>query len=352
MKIIRNTIPVSDIYNQLQDGDLTINRSYQRSPGLWPENARSYFIDTILNDFPFPKIIIRQSIDLRTKKTKREIIDGQQRLLTIKDFLNNNFKLSKVSKNYQGYYFNDLDEDIQNKLLAYEISSDNIISASEEEVLEIFRRINSYTLPLSKTEQRHATFQGEFKWFISNLSEYFTPFLDTYKVLSIRQISRMEDADLITELTQVILEGITTRSTSKLENLYKKYDITFHDKERYNTIIIDTLEFIKTNLSDLFETYKIPAYNFYSIFSALIFNKYGFQKNGNAYLDAFEPIGVYVKDINQSKVKLFELFEELENRYAMNPENTNFITSSLATTHSLNNRSIRIGKLIEIFRAE
>lgn len=352
MKIIRNTIPVSDIYNQLMDGNLTINRSYQRSPGLWPENARSYFIDTILNDFPFPKIIIRQSIDLKTKKTKREIIDGQQRLLTIRDFLNNNFKLSKVSKNYPSYYFNDLEEDIQNKLLAYEISSDNIISASEEEVLEIFRRINSYTLPLSKTEQRHATFQGEFKWFVSNLSEYFTPFLDTYKVLSIRQISRMEDADLITELTQVIIEGITSRSTSKLENLYKKYDTAFNDKERYNVMIIDTLEFIKTNLSDLFETYKIPAYNFYSIFSALIFNKYGFQKNNNPYFIDFAPIGVYVKDINQSKLKLFELFEELENRYVVNTENSSFITASLATTHSLNNRSIRISKLIEIFRTE
>ena len=68
MKIIRNTIPISDLYNLMIESELTINRTYQRSSGLWPQNARSYFIDTLLNDFPFPKIVVRQTVDLKTKK--------------------------------------------------------------------------------------------------------------------------------------------------------------------------------------------------------------------------------------------------------------------------------------------
>ena len=68
MKIIRNTIPISDLYNLMIESELTINRTYQRSSGLWPQNARSYFIDTLLNDFPFPKIVVRQTVDLKIKK--------------------------------------------------------------------------------------------------------------------------------------------------------------------------------------------------------------------------------------------------------------------------------------------
>ena len=40
----------------------------------------------------FPKITIRQTINLDNKKSIREVVDGQQRLLTIRDFINNNLK--------------------------------------------------------------------------------------------------------------------------------------------------------------------------------------------------------------------------------------------------------------------
>ena len=74
MKIIRNTKPISDLYNGMKSGDIIINREYQRSSGLWPNNSRSYFIDTILNEFPFPKVVLWQKVDLKTKKTRIEII--------------------------------------------------------------------------------------------------------------------------------------------------------------------------------------------------------------------------------------------------------------------------------------
>lgn len=349
MKIIRNTTPLSDLYAQLKSNDLIINRTYQRHGGLWPDNARSYFIDTILNDFPFPKIIIRQTIDLKTKKTKREVIDGQQRLLTIKDFIENKIKLAKVSKNFYGSFFDDLPDDVQAKFLSYEISTDNVISATEEEILEIFRRINSYTLPLSKTEQRHATYQGDFKWFISELTEYFTPFLERNKILSIREISRMEDADLITEILQILIDGINSRSPSKLEKLYKDNDLDFRNKEEYYNKVISTLEFIKTNFHDLFETYRVPAYNFYSLFAALLFNKFGFPKNNNEIMVDINPIDEFCFNIDHSKEALFQILEEVETKDLTGKYNE-FVEASIATTHSLKNRSIRVKELIEILR--
>lgn len=349
MKILRNTLPISDLYNQMKSGELTINRSYQRSQGLWPNNSRSYFIDTVLNEFPFPKVVLRQTVDLKTKKSKREIIDGQQRLTTIRDYINNKFKLTSVSKKYKGKFFEDLDEEVQATLLSYEVSLDNIITATTEEILEVFRRINSYTLPLNTSEKRHATFQGEFKWFISDLTETITPFLETYEVLSLRDISRMMDADLITECCQIKLEGIQNRSAKKLENLYKENDDEFLRKGEILEIITSTFNFIKDNFSQVFEECNIQSYTFYSLMGALIYNKYSFPVQ-NEELDGFAPSNRFCNNVNKSNDELIRIITEanLKDENGVYPE---FVKASLSTTHSQKHRLTRIKNILSILQS-
>ncbi len=328
--------------------NLGINRSYQRSKGLWPNNARTYFIDTILNDFPFPKAVLRDIIDLKTKKTKREIIDGQQRLTTIRDFIDNKFKLTKVSSSFNGLHFDDLDEMYQQTFLSYEVSTDLVISASEEEILEIFRRINSYTLPLNTAEKRHAKYQGEFKWFIKNLTEIITPFFEEFNILSLREISRMMDADLITECCQIIIEGIQNRSSSKLNAIYKRYDESFDRKENIDDKLLSTFDFIKNNFSEIFETCTIPPYNFYSLMGALIFNKYGFPDNKDD-LNELHTINSFCVNVNRGRDELYRIFSEVEERNE-NGTYSDFVKASISTTHSYKNRLTRIKTLIKVLQ--
>lgn len=348
MKILRNTIPISDIYNLMKSGELTVNRSYQRGKGLWPNNARSYFIDTILNDFPFPKVVLRQVLDLKTKKSKREIIDGQQRLSTIRDFIENKFKLSSVSKKYSGMTYEDLPEEISSSLLSYEVSIDNIVTATTEEILEIFRRINSYTLPLNTSEKRHATFQGRFKWFISNLTEYFTPFFERYNTLTIREISRMMDADLLTECCQLCIEGIQARSSPKLDNIYKRFDNEFDNELEVKDKIISSFNFIKDNFTEVFENTKVPAYIFYSLMGALIFNRYGIPDVKNDLYE-YSPTQNFCSDTNHTRDELIRMFSEVEEKdeSGVYPD---FVRASIATTQSYKNRLIRIGAIIKVLQ--
>ncbi|OOG77544.1 DUF262 domain-containing protein [Flavobacterium sp. A45] len=348
MKIIRNTLPISDIYNMMKSGELTVNRSYQRGTGLWPDNARSYFIDTILNDFPFPKVVIRQIVDLKTKKAKREIIDGQQRLTTIRDFIDNKFKLTNVSKKYVGMKYEDLPESIPEAFLSYEVSTDNIVTASTEEILEIFRRLNSYTLPLNTSEKRHATYQGQFKWFISNLTEHVTPFFEKYQTLTLRDISRMGDADLLTECCQLKLEGIQNRSSKKLEDIYKNYDIIFANETELKDIITTSFNFIKDNFSEVFENCKIQSYNFYSLMGALIYNRYGFP-DPKQELAGLNIINQFCVNVNQSSDELIRIFTEAEDKL-VNGNYPDFVNASIATTHSYKNRLTRIATLINALR--
>lgn len=348
MKIIKNTLPISDLYNLMKSGELTINRSYQRGTGLWPDNARSYFIDTVLNDFPFPKIVIRQVVDLKTKKSKREIIDGQQRLTTIKDFIDNKFKLTSVSKKFAGMRYDDLPDGIPELFLAYEVSIDNIVTATTEEILEIFRRINSYTLPLNTSEKRHATFQGRFKWFISDLTEYVTPFFEKYQTLSIRDISRMSDADLLTECCQIRLEGIQNRSPNKLDNIYKKYDESFDREVELKDVITSSFNYIKDNFIDVFENCRIQSYNFYSLMGALIFNRYGIPDIKGDLAD-LQTIGQFSINVDHCTDQLIRIFTEVDEKNETGTY-SDFVRASLSTTHSYKNRLTRIRTLIEVLQ--
>lgn len=330
---------ISDLYEQLNSRTLVVNKVYQRNSSLWPQNAMSFFIDTILNGFTFPKVTIRQIIDPKTKKSKREIVDGQQRLTTIQKFINNEYKLSSVSSGYSGLYFKDLDEDIQIAFLGYEVSLDTITSGTEQEVLEIFRRMNSYSLPLNPQELRHATYQGEFKWFIFDLVEKYSAMLINTKVLSLKESSRMKDGDLLTEIVQLKIDGIVARQKNKLDNLYKKYDEYL--PEEVKTSVISVLDLINNELTDILSEDSFKQYLLYSLCSALLYNKEGIRIDGA--LSEYQSDGVYYNDITVVKQNIRILLDSLENEddYYREGNFKKFIEASSSTTHSLNNRIIR-----------
>ena len=51
----------------------------------------------------------------------------------------------------------------QKRFLSYEFSVDLLVDATDADVLDVFARINSYSLPLNEQEKRNAKFFGAFK---------------------------------------------------------------------------------------------------------------------------------------------------------------------------------------------
>ena len=348
MKITRNIILISDLFNQMDEQELVINKAYQRSEGLWPLSARSYFIDTLLNEFPFPKIVIRQTIDLKTKRPKREIIDGQQRLTTIKNFIDDKFNLSNTSTDYKGLKFSDLPDDLQSKFLSYEVSTDTVTSATESEILEIFRRINSYNLPLKEPEKRHATYQGKFKWFIKDLLDLYSPMLQEYKILTLREISRMNDAEMLTELCQVILDGIKTRRAEFLDKIYENNDTHFDRRDELYLKVTETLDFIKVEFNQLLESEVLKSYSFYSLFSALIYNRYGISNVSSDEVDGLEPTGQYTSNISQAIQNILELFNvDEDDNEGENDSFSKVLRGTTGATTTDGNRRLRLKWLVK-----
>jgi len=350
MQITRNVLTVNDLNNWYDEKTLVINKDYQREGGIWVPNARTYFIDTILNEFPFPKITIRQIINPTTRKTIREIIDGQQRMMAISAFIKGELTLSSVSEKYGGQKYSDFTPDAQEAFLRYEVSIDNVISASDEEVLEIFRRMNSYTIPLNHSEHRHATYQGLFKWFIRDLIKNYSPMFLTFKILSKRALSRMMDADLITELIQILVAGVTGRSSKALDNLYKSNDKIFANKDVISSQTESILNFIKDNLTEIGNSGYLTGYMLYSLFAALAINKYNVPRN-NDYFDDLPTIGKFTPDSVLASQKILEMFSSID-RKDINGEFGEFVYACSKTTDSLKQRQIRVKWLAKALRNE
>ena len=114
MRLQESSISVAELIDQFNRGDMVVNNEYQRQARLWPGAARSYFIDTILCGFPFPKIYVLEQLRLPQMRPFKEIVDGQQRVTTIIDYAQGRFALGKNSLQFAGRRYPDLDpEDLR-----------------------------------------------------------------------------------------------------------------------------------------------------------------------------------------------------------------------------------------------
>ena len=267
MQVTPTTYTIAEFCGQLERGEIVINREYQRSPRVWPPAARSYLIDTILHGYPIPKLCLSQRTDLKSRKTIKEIVDGQQRSQAILDFFTDRLRLSGKAS-LSGQRFSTLEEPLQRKFVEYPLSTDIFAGAVDDEIRQVFRRINSYTVPLNHQEKRHATHQGAFKWFILSLGETYADSLKKMGVFSEANLSRMADASLFTEITLAVLSGITSASEAKLDGLYLSRDKEFPEQAQIERRFEQALSVLFA-WTQIHGSPLMKSYNFYTCLLAL-----------------------------------------------------------------------------------
>jgi hypothetical protein len=269
------------------------------------DTAKSYFIDTVLKDFPFPKVYFHERIDKQSKRPHREIVDGQQRLTTLVEFVDGKFALGKNALNLEGMHFSELTEDQQNAFYAYTVSVDVIRNADRAEILQMFRRMNAFTLPLNPPEKRHSEFFGEFKGWVNNVLDQYGAILINWKVYTSRQVVRMADAEFVADVALAIEEGIVSTIPQKLVALYRKYDGSFDVRGFMTERMAGAFEVILSDLSDVQKTYITKAHVFHSFFCALLQNRFGLP--GGEEATGITPIGTYFLDRECAVVSLKRL---------------------------------------------
>ena len=144
---------------------------YQRG-AVWSEGKKQLLIDTILRGYDIPKIYLRESCE---GDFEHEVVDGQQRLRAIWEFVNNEFTLGQESKDLPhgdliGVSYKDLDSDIQDKLGLYDLTIVFIEDSSDLEIRDLFLRLQE-GVSLNPAEKRNAM-PGNMRDFISELSSH------------------------------------------------------------------------------------------------------------------------------------------------------------------------------------
>ncbi len=345
MEINHSAYTIAEIISGFTRKDIRINRSYQRSGRIWPPSAQTYFIDTILEKYPFPKLYFHQIYNRTFKKPIMEVVDGQQRLQTILDFARDKIRLSKASQKHSGLTYSELDDATQEAFQMYRVPVDVILAAERPQLLEMFRRMNAYTAPLNPAEKRHSIYQGKFKWFAVELADKISPIIEEFGILTTKQIVRMADAELITELVIVLEEGLINRSESSINNVYKRYDVNFAQDEDCSRIISHFFELLATNFGELRNTFIMKPYAIHSFFSAYAHIKYGIP-NGEEQL-GFPSRGTDIKADGETLNKLIEISDAHEIKDIEGPYGE-YVKAAISTTTKAAQRKARTRTLAQV----
>lgn len=137
-------------------GRLNIRPPYQRE-FVYKDKQREAVIDTVVKGFPL------NTMYWAVVPSGFEIIDGQQRTISICQYINGEFS-------YQNRYFHNLQKDEKKKILEYQLTV-YLCEGTDSDKLEWFKTINIAGEALTAQELRNAVYSGP--W-VTDAKRYFS----------------------------------------------------------------------------------------------------------------------------------------------------------------------------------
>lgn len=202
-----------DLFFWHEEGSLHLSPKFQRR-SVWKPAAKSYFIDTLLRGFPVPPLHIRMS-EISRAQPVREVVDGQQRLRALFDFMQGKLRLSRnLDGPWAGKRFSDLDPPLQDLLRLTSFHVYQYQAIPDETVLQIFARMNTYSVGLNAQELRNGKYFGQFKKLVYDLAWEYLPFWRSAGLFSEAAIARMAEAEFVSELLVLQVDGLQDKKKS------------------------------------------------------------------------------------------------------------------------------------------
>ena len=171
MKIKATDPDLATIYSRIKDGSLDLQPDFQRAE-VWKTPKKKLLIDTILRDWQVPPVHVILNEDTMIQ----EVLDGQQRLSAIRDFIDNKFRidghiepLDDDLQELNGLSYSQLPSKVKNRLDRYAVRVFEILEYNQGEPGELFNRLNE-SLKLTSAEKRNA-YVGKLRTQIKKLVE-------------------------------------------------------------------------------------------------------------------------------------------------------------------------------------
>ena len=199
------------IMSQLLKENIDLQPKFQRRDA-WNVRAKSRFIESLLLGLPIPQIILAEK---KEQKGKYIVIDGKQRLLTIRNFFSKNdadlFKPLRLTgltilKRLNGKKYIDILTDPDFNQLVTQLQNQPIRTTviknwpNEEFLFTVFLRLNTGSIKLSPQELRQALHPGPFIDYADNFSIEST---------SIKKMLGLESPDFRMRDVEIVIRYFT-----------------------------------------------------------------------------------------------------------------------------------------------
>ena len=335
---------VNDFVGWHERSELVLSPSFQRRR-VWSRQGKSYLIDSIVRGMPIPQIFIRQILHPSTRRTIREVVDGQQRISTVLEFIDGKFTvLPSHNPAIARQRYVELPEKIQLAILSYPFSVNVLTATSDADVLEVFARINSYSITLNRQERLNARYTGAFKEAMLRLARRHLAYWENHKILTSQQIARMSDVDLVADLVGTMISELH-HGKNHIESHYKAYDDEFPQEnflaKQFNHILIQIEDVIGADIERT-EFRRVPL--FYSLFTAIYDIAFGFGCNLEVPVKKLSD--QRIATINASLQELSDVVAARDNEGRFGA----FVRATTSSTDKLPQRRLRhefLKKLVE-----
>ena len=162
---------INTLFRKIKSNRLDLQPNFQRGE-VWGLQKKQRLIDSVLRGWHIPPIHV---VEVPLSK-KQEVLDGQQRLVAIRDFIDNEFcfngkfepRIERFEK-IDGKKWDDLSDDDRSEIEDFTIRVLTISDYSPGEPGELFYRLNQPT-NLTAAEQRNAFF-GEARQQVKDMAE-------------------------------------------------------------------------------------------------------------------------------------------------------------------------------------
>jgi hypothetical protein len=223
--------------------------------------------------------------------------------------------------------------------LEYPLAVEQLLNADENDVLEVFSRLNSYNVSLNPAEKRHAKFQGKFKWKVRELSKTWSLLWTQVGLITTRQRVRMEDDVTMAQLLMIVSEGVSDGGSDKIDRYYKIHDESYDEGAAAEEALNDVLAVFLERFSEIITGTKLATTpQFLMLFAALAHRLRGIPQGD---VEGKMPRGnVGLGDQQTVEANLTSLAAALEEveppvRFAQ------FVTRSSTTTQRIASRQVR-----------
>ncbi len=299
-----SNIEIQTIITRMAEGDINLQPDFQRGE-VWSLNKKKKLIDSILRAWNIPPIhVVENNLGID------EVLDGQQRLISIRDFCDNVFPvdgsivpIDQRIADLDGIYYKNLPDEVKRKFNKYLITIVRLSKYKPEEPAELFYRLNQ-PATLTAAEQRNAYIgktRSQIKELVKNFEE-----MGADKDLIGFSNSRLAYDEIISKFAFMVEEK-TLKKKITAGNISNRYRSDLEYQEETIIVVRDALNKYASILLRMKEVKSyLPKFSKATMLSWLIFVK---KHNSISIEDDLELIFTFesLRDYLKGKLKIERL---------------------------------------------